>query len=91
MAGVRKEDLKVEVEDNVLQIRGEKTAESEDVNDKWHRAERRRGTFVRRFRLKEDANLDEVKCGLERGVLTITIPKKETDKAPANVRYIDLA
>ncbi|KAL2467966.1 Protein DETOXIFICATION 29-like [Forsythia ovata] len=76
---VRKEDLKVQVEvNNILQISGERVIEQEDENDKWHRVERRRGSFSRKFRLPENAKLDEIKGGLEHGVLTLTVPKKET-------------
>ncbi|KAJ4701120.1 Class I heat shock protein [Melia azedarach] len=92
LPGVRKEEVKVQVEDgNVLQISGEKSKEQEDVNDKWHRVERRRGSFVRRFRLPENANLDEIKCAMDHGVLRVTVPKKNVEDTPRNVRYIDVA
>jgi HSP20 family protein len=91
MAGARKEEVKVVVEDgNILQISGERTEEEEDKNDKWNRIERRRGSFVRRFRLPENVKLDEIKCTLENGVLTLTVPKKETEQTPNNVKYIDV-
>ena len=71
-----KEEVKVEVEDGrVLQISGERSVEKEDKNDKWHRVERGRGKFFRRFWLPEDAKLDEVKASMENGVLTVTVPK----------------
>ncbi|KAF7033991.1 hypothetical protein CFC21_045050, partial [Triticum aestivum] len=54
--------------------------EKEDKNDKWHRVERSSGKFVRRFRLPEDAKVEEVKAGLENGVLTVTVPKAEVKK-----------
>ncbi|EXB57413.1 hypothetical protein L484_016466 [Morus notabilis] len=78
--GVRKEEVKVHVEDgNILQI------------DTWHRVERRRGSFVRRFRLPDNANLDDIKCSLEDGVLSVMVPKKETDQETrGNVRHIDI-
>ncbi|OVA08100.1 Alpha crystallin/Hsp20 domain [Macleaya cordata] len=92
LAGVKKENVKVHVEDgNVLQISGEYTKEEKDENDKWHRFERQRGSFMRRFRLPENARVDDVKCSLENGVLTVTVPKKETEAAPKNVRSIDIA
>ncbi|XP_044396562.1 16.9 kDa class I heat shock protein 1-like [Triticum aestivum] len=81
LPGVRKEEVKVEVEDgNVLVVSGERTKEKEDKNDKWHRVERSSGKFVRRFRLPEDAKVEEVKAGLENGVLTVTVPKAEVKK-----------
>ncbi|XP_057489913.1 17.4 kDa class I heat shock protein-like [Actinidia eriantha] len=91
LPGVGKEEVKVQVEDgNILQISGERTLEHVDTNDKWHRVERRCGSFVRRFRLPHNANLDEIKCSLENGVLTVIVPKKETQETSKNVRYIDV-
>ena len=81
LPGVKKEEVKVEVEDgNVLVISGERSKEKEDKNDKWHRVERSSGKFLRRFRLPENAKTDEVKAGLENGVLTVTVPKAEVKK-----------
>lgn len=92
MAGVRKEDLKVEVEDDsILHISGNRVVEEVDENDKRHRVERRRGSFSRRFRLPENASVEEIKCGLEHGVLTVEMTKKEVQEQPRNVRYIDIA
>ncbi|KAK1660622.1 hypothetical protein QYE76_048781 [Lolium multiflorum] len=84
LPGVKKEEVKVEVEDgNVLVVSGERTKEKEDKNDKWHRVERSSGKFVRRFRLPENAKVEEVKAGLENGVLTVTVPKAEVKKPEA--------
>ncbi|CAA0842046.1 17.6 kDa class I heat shock protein 1 [Striga hermonthica] len=90
--GVRREDVKVEVEDDVtLQISVERVVEKEEENDKWHRAERRAGSFSRRFRLPEDADVGGIRCGLEHGVLTVEVPKKDVQEQPRNVRCIDVA
>ncbi|OWM65765.1 hypothetical protein CDL15_Pgr015189 [Punica granatum] len=94
LTGVRKEEVKAHVEDNnVLQISGERSKEQqENTNDKWHRVERRRGSFSRRFRLPNNADLDGIKCSLENGVLTVTVPKKDAEPSQkADVRYIDVA
>ncbi|XP_068656046.1 17.3 kDa class I heat shock protein-like [Aristolochia californica] len=81
LPGLKKEEVKVEVEDGrVLQISGERNREAEEKNDKWHRVERSSGKFLRRFRLPENAKVDQVKAAMENGVLTVTMPKEETPK-----------
>ncbi|KAF5180890.1 17.3 kDa class I heat shock protein [Thalictrum thalictroides] len=81
LPGLKKEEVKVEVEEGkVLQISGERSKESEEKNDKWHRVERSSGKFLRRFRLPENAKVDEVKAAMENGVLTVTVPKQEVKK-----------
>ncbi|KAI3897433.1 hypothetical protein MKX03_025451 [Papaver bracteatum] len=81
LPGVKKEEVKVEVEEGrVLQISGERSRESEEKNDKWHRVERSSGMFLRRFRLPENAKMEEVKATMENGVLTVCIPKAEQKK-----------
>ncbi|KAF8403523.1 hypothetical protein HHK36_011627 [Tetracentron sinense] len=81
LPGLNKEEVKVEVEEGkVLQISGERSKEQEEKNDKWHRVERSSGKFLRRFRLPENANVDQVKATIENGVLTVTVPKEEVKK-----------
>ncbi|GMN23939.1 hypothetical protein TIFTF001_000340 [Ficus carica] len=79
--GLKKEEVKVEVEDGkVLQISGERDVEKEDKNDTWHRVERSSGEFLRRFRLPENAKMDQIRAAMEDGVLTVTVPKEEVKK-----------
>ncbi|KAK4482398.1 hypothetical protein RD792_009553 [Penstemon davidsonii] len=79
--GLKKEEVKVEVEEgNVLQISGERRRDKEEKNDTWHRVERSSGKFLRRFRLPENAKLDQIKASMENGVLTVTVPKEEVKK-----------
>ncbi|XP_020220659.1 17.3 kDa class I heat shock protein-like [Cajanus cajan] len=79
--GLKKEQVKVEIEDgNILQISGERNIEKEDNNEKWHRVERSTGKFFRKFRLPENAKVDQVKASMENGVLTVTVPKEEVKK-----------
>ncbi len=81
LPGLKKEEVKVEVEEgNFLQISGERSKEQEEKNDKWHRIERSSGKFLRRFRLPENAKMDQVKASMENGVLTVTVPKEEVKK-----------
>ena len=81
LPGLKKEEVKVEVEEGrVLQISGERSKEQEEKNEKWHRVERSSGKFLRRFRLPDNAKIDEVKACMENGVLTVTVPKDEEKK-----------
>ncbi|KAI5675075.1 hypothetical protein M9H77_06025 [Catharanthus roseus] len=90
LPGIKKEEVKVELEDNrVLQISGERNVEKEDKNDTWHRVERSSGKFMRRFRLPENAKMDQIKASMENGVLTVTVPKEEIKKA--DVKSIEIS
>lgn len=81
LPGLKKEEVKVEVEDGrILQISGERSMEKEDKNDKWHRIERSRGKFLRRFLLPDNAKVDQVKAAMADGVLTVTVPKEEVKR-----------
>lgn len=81
LPGVKKEEVKVEVEDgNVLRISGQRAREKEEKNDTWHRVERSSGQFMRKFRLPDNAKVDQVKAAMENGVLTVTVPKAEAPK-----------
>ena len=88
--GLKKEEVKVEIEDGwVLQISGERSQEQEEKSDMWHRVKRSSGRFSRRFRLPENAKVEEVKAAMENGVLTVTVPKEEV-KRP-DVRPIQIS
>lgn len=90
LPGLRKEEVKVEVEEGrILQISGERSKEEEERNEKWHRVERSMGKFQRRFRLPENARMDEIKANMENGVLTVMVPKQEERKP--EVKAIDIA
>ncbi|KAJ4836555.1 hypothetical protein Tsubulata_013434 [Turnera subulata] len=81
LPGLKKEEVKVEVQDGrILQISGERVKEQEDKNDKWHRVERVTGKFQRRFRLPENARVDQTKATMEHGVLSVVVPKEEEKK-----------
>nr|ABK22474.1 unknown [Picea sitchensis] len=92
LPGLRKEEVKIEVEDDrVLKISGERKKEEEQKNDKWHRIERSHGKFLRRFRLPENAKVEEVKATMENGVLTVTVPKQPQPQPKPEVRAIEIS
>jgi HSP20 family protein len=80
---VRKEDVKVTVEDGVLTIQGERRQEREEKGKKFHRVERSYGTFMRGFTVPDD--VDEAKVGAEfkEGMLLLRLPKSEKAKPKA--------
>ncbi|KAB5520250.1 hypothetical protein DKX38_024569 [Salix brachista] len=81
LPGLKKEEVKVEIEeDRVLQISEERSKEKEEKDDTWHRPDRSRGKFLRRFRLLENAKPDQVKANMENRVLTVTLPKEAVKK-----------
>ncbi|KAI0512177.1 hypothetical protein KFK09_012815 [Dendrobium nobile] len=81
LPGLKKEEVKVEVEDgSVLKISGERKRENEEKTDTWHRIERSNGSFLRSFRLPENAKVDGVRAAMENGVLTVTVPKEGVQK-----------
>ncbi|KAE7998686.1 hypothetical protein FH972_003205 [Carpinus fangiana] len=91
LPGLKKEGVKVQVEDGrVLQISGERSRDQEEKNDKWHQIERSSGKFLRRFRLPENAKMDQVKASMENGVLTMTVPKGEKKK-PAEAKAVEIS
>jgi HSP20 family protein len=78
MPGLKRENIEVDVENNVLTIRGEKREErTEGEQGKWHLAERRYGTFSRSFVLPRDVDAENISASFEDGVLTVTVPKSE--------------
>src|SRR5207253_7631815 len=78
---VKKEDVKVTVENGVLTISGERKFEKEEKKKKYHRIERAYGTFVRTFSLPDVADAGKVKAEFKNGVLTVHMPKSEKAKA----------
>eukprot|EP00270_Netrium_digitus_P007944 TRINITY_DN2335_c0_g1_i1.p1 TRINITY_DN2335_c0_g1~~TRINITY_DN2335_c0_g1_i1.p1 ORF type:complete len:150 (+),score=30.46 TRINITY_DN2335_c0_g1_i1:250-699(+) len=73
--GLKREEVKVQVEGNLLSISGKRTREERESTDKYHRVERSAGSFLRRFRLPEDSDLGKISAATEDGVLTVTVPK----------------
>ena len=81
LPGVKKEDVKILLEDGVLTVSGEKKNEykgNEKIN--IFRNERLFGRFERKFELPEDINLDEITAKFENGLLKISIAKLVTEK-----------
>jgi HSP20 family protein len=77
LPGLTKEDISVELRDNVLALKGERCCDSDVCDDDYHRKERCFGTFQRTFRLPFYAEPGDIRAGFKDGILTITIPRSE--------------
>lgn len=75
--GLKKEDFKVSVDRNVLNITYEHREEEKHEEKKWLRKEYRLQTFRRSFTLNEKINTNSISAKYNDGVLTVTLPKKE--------------
>ena len=71
---MKKDDVKVTVEDGILSVSGERKTEKEDLKKKFHRIERCYGTFRRSFTLPEDADSTKVTAEFRDGVLKVHLP-----------------
>ena len=79
--GVNKEDVKVNIEDGMLTMSGERKQEKEEKDKKFHRIERSYGSFMRSFRLPDNVDETAVKAEFKDGMLNVTLPKSAKAKA----------
>lgn len=83
---VNKEDVKVTLQDGMLTISGERRQEKEEKNKKFHRVERSYGSFVRSFRVPDDADANTIAAQFKGGMLNVTLPKsKKSESKSINV------
>ena len=80
LPGMNKEDISLELENNVLSIRGERKFERKDEGENFHFMERSYGSFYRSFSLPKNVDGEQIGAEYKDGVLTVTLPKKEEVK-----------
>ncbi|HZW39510.1 MAG TPA: Hsp20/alpha crystallin family protein [Ignavibacteriaceae bacterium] len=80
LPGMKKEDVKINMENNMLSISGERKQEKESDNSKYHRVERVYGKFYRSFTLPESIEHEKIDAEFKDGQLTIIVPKSEKAK-----------
>lgn len=80
---VKKDDIKLNVQDDVLTITGERKYEKEEKGKKYHRVERSYGSFLRSFTLPENADGTKVSAEYKDGLLMVRLPKSEKAKPKA--------
>ena len=81
--GVKKEDVKVTIQDGMLTIQGERKHEKEEKGKKFHRVECSYGSFVRSFRVPDDADENKVEAEFKDGMISVSLPKSQKTKAKA--------
>ena len=80
---MKRDDVRVTVEDGILSVSGERKCQKEDQKKKFHRIERSFGTFRRSFTLPEDADSTKVTAEFRDGVLKVHLPTMTTPKSKA--------
>ena len=80
LAGMDPDDIQIEVEDNVLTIKGERNFEEKVDEERYYRVERRYGSFQRSLALPQGVKADEIQAAYDDGILTVTVPKAEEEK-----------
>lgn len=80
LPGMKKEDIDLEVENNVLTIKGERKFEKKEEGESFHFVERSYGSFYRSFTLPKNVSGDDIKAEYKDGMLKVTLPKIEEVK-----------
>ena len=84
---VNEKDIDIQVENNLLTIRGERKFEKSVSEENFLRVERTYGTFSRSFSLPNTVNAEKIVAEYKNGVLTVTLPKREESK-PRQVKVM---
>ena len=77
LPGMKKEDVKISLEDNILTVRGEKKKKDLLDKEEFRRVERNYGVFERGIRLPQEIQEDAIHAEMDNGILKISIPKTE--------------
>ncbi|ACF44358.1 Hsp20/alpha crystallin family protein [Pelodictyon phaeoclathratiforme] len=75
LPGIAKENVVLHIEDDVLTIKAERTAETEESKKNYHRIERSSGSFSRSFNLGEMIDQESISADFKNGILHVTLPK----------------
>lgn len=80
LPGLKADDVKIDVENNVLTLRGERRVTTKKDAGTAHRVERFYGTFSRQFLLPRTVDAEKIEADLSDGVLTVKLPKRSEVK-----------
>lgn len=84
--GMAKEDFKIDVNDNLLTVSGERKFNRERKETNFHVAETQFGTFSRTFSLPENADAGNISAKYNNGILEVTVPKDEKKVLKASIK-----
>ena len=84
--GVKPDEMKIEVEDDVLTVSGEHSEEKEEKKERYVRRERRYGSFSRSMVLPKGIKADDIAATTEDGVLEVTIPMAKEEKQKVEIK-----
>ena len=79
LPGVKKQDVEISVDGNVLTISGERNVRDEVKDEDYHKVESRYGLFSRSFTLPEKVDISNIEAEFVNGILEIAIPKLKVD------------
>ena len=85
LPGVKKSDVDISVDGNVLTISGERNVKEEFKDEDYHRVESRYGLFSRSFTLPEKVDIENIEAEFVNGVLEIAIPKLKVDNSSKKI------
>lgn len=91
LPGMDEKDVKVEMDDNSITISGEKKVEKEERKRNWHFREQSFGSFRRSIPFPVSVDEDNAKASFKKGVLTVTVPKREEDMVNRKTVAIETA
>lgn len=80
LPGMNKEDIDVTLDNGTVTVKGSRKQEVEENGKGFHRVERRYGRCERAFRLPKEVDAEKIKAEFEKGVLRVTLPKREEAK-----------
>jgi len=88
LPGVDRKDLTLNLENNVLTLKGERRFEKETKQENYHRIERSYGAFSRAFSIPAIVDEEKIRADYKEGILKIALPKKEQVK-PKQIKIDD--
>jgi len=83
LPAVKKEDVRVTVDQGMITIEGERKQYKDDKTEKYHRVESFHGTFSRCFSLPDNTDTNSIRCESKDGVLVVHIPKVQVEASKA--------